>query len=62
MERGKRGENSKPEGVTLISMSTESPPVEAPRMVLTMARATIPPSPGWEMLAWRMEISKEKNK
>ena len=52
----------RPEDVTLISMRTESPPVEAPKMVLTMARATIPPSPGWEMLAWRMEISKGKNK
>ena len=52
----------RPEDVTLISMSTESPPVEAPRMVLTMARATIPPSPGWEMLAWMMEMSNGKNK
>ena len=28
------------------------PPVEAPSTVLTMARATTPPSPGWLMVVW----------
>ena len=30
--------------ITLVRMRTESPPMEAPRMVLTMAKATTPPS------------------
>ena len=37
----------------LLMKRTARPPVEAPRMVLTMARATTLPSSGPEMLPFR---------
>ena len=30
--------------ITLVRMSTESPPMEAPKIVFTIAKATTPPS------------------
>ena len=32
------------EKITLVRMSTDSPPIEAPKMVFTIAKATTPPS------------------
>ena len=32
------------EKTTLVRMSTDSPPIEAPKMVFTIAKATTPPS------------------
>ena len=37
---------------TLVRKRTDMPPVEAPRIVLTIARATTPPSPSFEMVVW----------
>ena len=32
------------EKITLVRMSTDSPPIEAPKIVFTIAKATTPPS------------------
>ena len=47
---------------TLVKKRTDMPPVEAPRMVLTMANATTPPSPGFEIVVWEPPLNARKPK
>ena len=36
------------------------PPVEPPKMVFTIAKATMPPSPFSDMLAWDRKVAKAR--
>ena len=46
----------------LLIKRTARPPVEAPRMVFTMAMATILPSPAPEILPWEPPLKAKKPK
>ena len=38
--------------LNLVRRSTAMPPVEPPKIVFTIAKATMPPSPSWDMLPY----------